>query len=302
MDYRADIVHRWRKKYKINAMKEINLFLTKDRTWVSNKSLMDTLLSIGADNCDILYIHTSLSFGIPNPDLKKSLLLEELLNVIKRLEVRTICMPTFTFSFCNGKSFCPESTPSRMGVLNEFFRKQEGVLRSNDPLMSVALAGKDKELVTDIGNSSCGACSTFDLLRHRDNVKFLFLGPKIGDCMTYMHYLEWLYSVDYRYERTFRGIVTHGNENKEEEYTLFVRYKSVRPNDNSYTYEQRMYENGTALTAQYGDGSISIVGEREASEEYLRCLKENPYFFVDFDNGEFIKDKTFTLNSEMVAL
>lgn len=283
-------------------MNEVNLFLAKDGNWVTNKSIIDTLLSLGADKCDTLYIHTSLSFGTPNPDLKKKELLGELLNVIKALGVKTICMPTFTFSFCNGMDYNPATSSSRMGVLNEFFRKQEGVIRSADPLMSVALMGEDKDLVTGVGHVSCGENSTFDKLRHRDNVKFLFLGPKIGDCLTYMHYMEWLYSVDYRYNRVFRGNVTFGDKTSVEEYALFVRYKSVIPNTASYDYEQKMYDNGTAFVAKCGDGTISIVDEKNASVEYKKCLDENPYYFVDFENGLFVKDKTFRLDHEMVAM
>ena len=283
-------------------MNEVNLFLAKDGKWVTNKSMIETLLSLGADKCDILYIHTSLSFGTPNPDLKKKAMLSELLNVIKELGVKTVCMPTFTFSFCNGLDYNPATSTSRMGVLNEFFRKQEGVIRSADPLMSVALLGEDKDLVTGVGHVSCGENSTFDKLRHRDNVKFLFLGPKIGDCLTYMHYMEWLYSVDYRYNRIFRGNVTIGDKTSIEEYALFVRYKSVVPNTASYDYEQKMYDNGTAFVAKCGDGTISIVDEKDASVEYKKCLDENPYYFVNFENGVFVKDKTFKLDHEMVAM
>ena len=283
-------------------MNEVNLFLAKDGKWVTNKSMLETLLSLGADQCDTLYIHTALSFGQPNPLLKKSGLLGELLNVIKALGVKTICMPTFTFSFCNGLDYNPATSASRMGVLNEFFRKQEDVIRSADPLMSVALLGEDKDLVMGVGHVSCGENSTFDKLRHRDNVKFLFLGPKIGDCLTYMHYMEWLYSVDYRYNRIFRGNVTIGDKTSVEEYALFVRYKSVIPNTASYDYEQKMYDNGTAFIASCGDGTISSVDEKNASIEYKKCLDENPYYFVEFENGVFVKDKTFKLEHEMVAM
>lgn len=286
----------------MNIMKEVNLFLAKDGKWVTNKSMIESLLSIGSDKCDILYIHTSLNFGLPNPLLKKKELLSELLNVIKQLGVKTVCMPTFTFSFCNGLDYDPTTSASRMGVLNEFFRKQENVIRSADPLMSVALLGEDKDLVTGIGHISCGENSTFDKLRHRENVKFLFLGPKIGDCLTYMHYLEWLYSVDYRYNRIFRGSVAINGKTSVEEYVLFVRYRSVLPNTASYDYEQKMYDNGTALIAPCGDGTISIVDEKSASVEYKKCLDENPYYFVNFDNGMFVKDKTFKLDHDMVAM
>ncbi len=283
-------------------MNEINLFLAKNGEWVSNKTMVDKLLSIGADKCDILFIHTSLSFGQPNPQLKKKELLGELLNVIKALGVKTVCMPTFTFSFCNGVDYDPANSSSRMGVLNEFFRKQEGVIRSNDPLMSVALYGEDKDLVTGVGHFSCGENCTFDKLRHRDNVKFLFLGPRIGECLTYMHYLEWLYNVDYRYQRVFRGNVTVNGVTKPEEYALFVRYNGVTPNDYSFVYEQRMYDKGLAFTTNCGDGTISVVGEKEASAEYRLCLDENPHVFIDLREGKLVQDKTFIIDREMVAM
>lgn len=283
-------------------MKEVNLFLAKNGTWVTNKTMLESLLSIEADKCDTLYIHTALSFGTPNLQLRKKELLSEILGVIKELGVKTVCMPTFTFSFCNGLEYDPATSPSKMGVLNEFFRKQEGVIRSCDPLMSVALLGEDKDLVTGIGHISCGDNSTFDKIRHRDNVKFLFLGPKIGDCLTYMHYLEWLYSVDYRYNRVFRGKVTINGNSSIEEYSLFVRYNSVVPNTASYEYEQIMYDNGSALITSCGDGTISIVDEKSASAEYKKCLDKDPYYFVDFVNDIFVKDKTFKLEHEMVAM
>lgn len=283
-------------------MNEVNLFLAKDGSWVTNKSLLETLLSIEADKCDTLFIHTSLSFGQPNPQLKKKELLGELLNIIKALGVKNICMPTFTFSFCNGVSYDPSSSASRMGALNEYFRKQEGVIRSADPLMSVALMGEDTDLVRKIGHESCGANSTYDMLRHRDNVKFLFLGPKIGECMTYMHYLEWLYGVEYRYDRTFRGEVTIDGRVREEEYVLFCRYNGVTPSAGTFVFEQKMYDNNEAFITKVGDGSISIVEEKYAAKRYKACLEENPYSFVDLENGVLTKDKTYKPLGEVVAM
>jgi aminoglycoside 3-N-acetyltransferase len=284
-------------------MEKINLFLDNDKQWVTNIDLLNKLKAINADESDILFIHSSLSFGAPNMELKKKELLQVLFDVILEVKVKTICMPTFTFSFCNGNDYNPETSNSKMGVLNEFFRKQEGVIRSIDPLMSVALLGESKDIVTNIGHSSCGANCTFDKLRHtKEKVNFLFLGPKIGDCLTYMHYLEWLYSVDYRYERVFKGNVTCGQKTKEEEYNLFVRYKGVAPNTASYDYEQMMYDNNTASIIKCGNSSISIVSEENAANEYKKCLEKDKYFFVNLENNKLFQDKTFILEKEMVAM
>lgn len=280
----------------------VDLFLTKDNKWLTNVDLLNQLKQLKADECEILYIHSALTFGTPNLKLKRQELLGEIYQVLLALNVPTICMPTFTFSFCNGKEYDPISSNSRMGVLNEFFRKQDDVIRSIDPLMSVALCGKDRDLVTGIGKASIGTDSTFDKLRHRDHVKFLFLGTKIGDCFTYMHYLEWLFNTGYRYDKIFGGKITDMGQTFEDSYSLFVRYHEVIPNKGSYSYEQMMYNNGDANITYFGDSTISIVEEKVASKAYKVCLEENPYYFVDIKNDELIKDKTFILEKEMIAL
>ena len=283
-------------------MQIVNLFLTQSKEWITNIDLLEKLRKLKADECEILYIHSAISFGTPNTDLKRKELLGEIYETLLTLKVSTICMPTFTFSFCNGKDYDPIHSGSKMGALNEYFRKQDGVIRSVDPLMSVALYGKDKDLVTEIGHSSIGENSTFDKIRHKDHVKFLFLGTKIGDCFTYMHYLEWLYNVDYRYDKVFQGKICRDGKEDEEAYSLFVRYHEVLPNRGSYKYEQMMYEQGIALYTNLGQSTISIVEEKTAASAYKICLEKNPYFFVDIKGGKLIKEKTFLLEKEMVAL
>lgn len=284
-------------------METIDLFLGREKTWLTNVDLYNVLCGLGANDCDVLFIHTALSFGTPNPQLKKKQILQAILDVIDALNVKTVCMPTFTFSFCNGENYDVSASASHMGVLNEYFRKQPDVIRSIDPLMSVALKGEEKYLVENIGHASCGADSTYDMLHRRGKgVKFLMLGAKIGDCMTYMHYMEWLFSVDYRYERAFNGFVTIGDRTYRDEYVFFARYKNVIANANSYIYEQRLYDKNFAQITKFGDSTISIVGENEAVDEYFKCLQENSHFFVDFDGGALIKEKTYAPSGTVVAM
>lgn len=283
-------------------MKEIKLFFDRQGKPITNIDFLNTLEQIKANDCDILYIHSALTFGIPNPELKRTEILEELYTVILKLNVSNILMPTYTFSFCNGKIYDPISSKSKMGALNEYFRVRDGIERSNDPLLSVAFKGKKMELINQIGVESIGKNSNFDLIRKQKNVKFLFLGTRIGDCFTYMHYLEWLYNVDYRYNRSFKGIVIENNKEIEKEYFLFVRYNGVTPNNGSYIYEQNMYDKGIAKRNLIGDNAISIVEESLAADYYKECLIMDPYFFVNINPDFKKKDKTFILDKEMVAL
>ena len=53
----------------------MNLFYTKDNTPVSEKNIIETLDKLKIWDTEYLYIHTGLSFGTPNPNIKKKELL-----------------------------------------------------------------------------------------------------------------------------------------------------------------------------------------------------------------------------------
>jgi aminoglycoside 3-N-acetyltransferase len=245
-------------------MKEILLFTGKNGS-VTNKDLFEALQKLGAQNADVLYIHTALKFGTPNLLIPKKQLLFEILEVIKSLNVSTLIFPTYTFSFCNGNIFDVQNSKTPMGLLNDFVRSQEGAIRSIDPLMSNVLIGKHKEFVTNIGNSSIGDNSTFDLIHRTSlNVKFLFLGPSIGDCYTYMHYIEERVNAPYRYNKCFKGIITDKGHSYEDSFDLFVRYSNAFPGAGSYIYENILIEREEAKRIALGDGLITITDEKKS--------------------------------------
>jgi aminoglycoside 3-N-acetyltransferase len=281
-------------------MQEIKLFQTNTNAWVTNHDLLRAMELADAHKSKILYIHTGLSFGVPNPALQKTELLEILLQLILELGVPTICVPTFTFSFCNGLDFDPERSKSKMGVLNEYIRKQPGAIRSIDPLLSVALLGEDTDLVTGIGHESIGEKSTFNKLHSRENVRFLFLGAELGSCFTYMHYIEKFLNVDYRYDREFSGKITSGNNSYVDTFTLFVRYRNIFPGKGSYVYEDMMVKTGKAKKSPCGNSFITTVEEAPAFEIYKKLIEDDPRFFLD-PASVLDFDKTFEVK-DMVTL
>ncbi len=281
-------------------MKPFNLFYSTNNEWVTNHDLLDSLKRVNAHESSILYIHSGLSFGIPNPNIPKNEILWILLDTILALNVPTICVPTFTFSFCNGIDFDVQNSKSKMGALNEFIRKQPGTIRSVDPLMSVALIGKDIDIATGIGHESIGKDSTFEKLHHRDNVRFLFLGTRPGDCFTYMHYIEKFVNARYRYDRDFTGKITDGKNSYKDTFTLFVRYRNVFPGNGSYYYEDILSKKGLSRTCELGNSFITTIEEPPAFEIYKDLFDKDHNFFIDLSS---IHDynKTFEVQN-MVAL
>ncbi|MFZ4520726.1 MAG: AAC(3) family N-acetyltransferase [Bacteroidales bacterium] len=281
-------------------MKEKILFNSKSGG-VTSLDFLSALRSIDADKADVLYIHTALNFGVP-AGLQKRELLDSLLETLNELGVATVIFPTYTFSFCNGTGYNVQSSKTPMGLLNDYARQQPNAIRSVDPLMSNALIGKHTEFVTDIGKCSVGKNSTFDLLHNtRLKVKFLFLGPKIGDCFTFMHYIEEREGVPYRYNRVFTGEITNGTNCFEDSYELFVRYGNVKPGPGSYIYENILLEKGIAKRKRVGDGMITIVDEQPAYGCYVDLLKMSPSFYISEPFDEKSKTTVFEVTN-MVAL
>lgn len=268
---------------------------------VTRSDFYESLCRSGAADAEVLYIHSALTFGKPSKTLSRAQLLEELNDVILELGVNTICMPTFTFSFCNGVDFDVQTSKSQMGALNESFRRRSDVFRSEEPLMSVAAAGLDLDLVTDLGIESTGLDSTFDKLSKRKDVKFLFLGVHPGDCFTYMHYLEWKAGVPYRYNRDFTGKVASNGLVSTVTKKLFVRYNGVLPNSASYTYGDSLMEQGHLQRIEVGDSNLSCVSLLPAENLYLDLLAADPnYFITDPFNPDLVNEEFNVTN--MVAL
>ena len=282
-------------------MKTTKLFCARDGAVVTTDDLVAALDAVRAADGQVLFMHTSLSFGSPNPELGREGLLQVLYETIRGLGVPTLCVPTFTFSFCNGEDYDVARTRSEMGALNEYIRRRPEAVRSVDPLMSVALVGADRDLVETLGHASIGADSNFDKLSRRPGVKFLFLGAQLGDCFTYMHYLEWRLKVPYRYSRAFTGRITQQGRTYTDTYELFVRYRGVTPGRGSHAYAELLATRGLLASAPLGDRQLSCVAEPDARAVYAELLERDPNFFLERPFVRAEVDEAFE-RRKMVAL
>tara|TARA_Y100000590_G_scaffold467624_1_gene647161 strand:- start:6261 stop:7103 length:843 start_codon:yes stop_codon:yes gene_type:complete len=268
----------------------MNLFYNKTTsTWVKDTDIKKALDNLSIDDYDTIYVHSGLTFGIPNLEIKRRDILRNIIEIFMNYHFNCICFPTFTFSFCNYKDFDLFSSKTKMGALNEYFRNQEGVIRSKDPLLSHAVYGSEK-IINNLGNQSIGNNSTFEHIYNEKNVAFLFFGANLHECFTYMHYLEWIKKVDFRYNRKFKGKILNKDKVEEAEYELFVRYKNVTPSiKNGILYEETLKEKNLMKCENLGLGNIALVDKDKATDLYLDFLKKDKYFFIE---GKFNKSDT----------
>lgn len=280
-------------------MKDTTLFRSRDE--VTTSTLLRCLESVDAGDCRLLYVHSELSFGKPNPELGKTGLLQAVVETLQALGVPTIVVPTFTFSFCNGVGYDVTGSRSKMGALNEYIRRLPEAERSIDPLMSAAALGADKQVVRNLGHHSIGADCTFDKIHKAGNARFLFLGVAAAKCFTYTHYVEERLRVPYRYDREFTGSITDSDRRYDDTYTLYVRYNGVVPGS-STKFEDFMVREGLMKKVACGDNFVSSIAEPVAYDTIAGKIREDANYFLAEPYWLDRKDTRFEVKGEMVAL
>lgn len=270
----------------------LKLFQYGQNQWVTCDDVRKALRDVKAEQCKVLFLHTELSFGRPAPGLKRAQLCDALLQIVRELGVETLVFPTFTFSYGNREDFDVRTTPTKMGMLNEYVRKLPEAVRSVDPMMSVAILGKNKDLLDITGVKSLGEGSIFDNLHHTEDVRFLFFGTRLGMCGTHMHYVEEALRVPYRYDMDFYGKVTdHAGNIHEDHRILFVKYRDIQPCV-PLSFEEMLMDKGVLEHTTLGSNHVFSITEEDTYREVANALRANVNAFLaePYDTHPFVKE------------
>jgi aminoglycoside 3-N-acetyltransferase len=109
----------------------------------------------------------------------------------------TLMMPTLPFAGSaidyakSNRTFNPLTTPSRVGLLTEIFRRFPDVKRSIHPTHPIAIWGACENRWIEnhgLADTPCGRDTPFDFLFQR-NGKIILAGVTI-ECLTFFHYAE----------------------------------------------------------------------------------------------------------------
>jgi aminoglycoside 3-N-acetyltransferase len=269
----------------------LELFVCNNKS-ITYGDILDSLLAVDADQCDVLLLHTAMKFGTMAKGLKRTELCRIMYDIICQLGVKTLIFPTFTFSFANKEDYDVCHSRSYMGILNEYVRKREDSIRSMDPLLSVCVIGENKSLAESSGDSSMGKGSFYDRLHNTDNVRIAFLGADELICNTHLHYVEECVNVPYRYHLSMTGniIDPDGNARKVTQ-KLFVTYRDVITGGHREFYDELISENRMKKVF-LGESSISCFREPDIYEHEKKYLKKDINYFLaePYDTHPLVKE------------
>jgi aminoglycoside 3-N-acetyltransferase len=183
-----------------------------DRAFLGPADVDNALAACGVGAGDVLFLHSdailTAQFPPAAPEERYDMLIDA---VLARLgDAGTLVMPTFTYSFTRDEPFDVDLSPSTVGTITEHFRKRQGVLRSANPMFSVAAFGRFAHVfATSRANECFGRDTAFAKLHQLDG-KICCAGCSF-DRATFVHYVEERSAVEYRSFKKFTGKVVRAD-------------------------------------------------------------------------------------------
>lgn len=250
-------------------------------TWDYSKSdLIKGLKNIGLKNGDLVFIHISYGLlgrvkdGNTNEDICK-IILDSFQTVLG--DSGTLLVPTYTYSFCENKIFDVNNTPSIIGPFPEFFRIQKNVIRSQDPIFSVAgLGPKADKLLTNLSHTCFGKDSIYDrLIKHGGKICLLGLGLQWS---TFRHHIEESIGIPTRFVKQFSGKILWNGKIREETWDYYVRHLNNNCYPDGHRLEEKIKKNDLYKISKIGRGEISCIDSKVYFKFGYKELQKDPWF------------------------
>ena len=249
------------------------------------KSLKGALLAVGLKKGDIVFSHVGMGFlGYPSEgkglDSMFKVICDAFFDVLG--PEGTWLVPTYTYSFCRGEDYDVQNSPSTVGLFTEKFRKLPGVQRSEEPIFSVAGMGlKAKELFSNLPDECFGKDCIYDrLVKHGASICNIGVGFRYA---TFVHYVEQLAGVPYRFMKTFKGsIINNGAVRKNVSMHYYVRTGL----DDQTTFpdlrrlEKEAREAGKCKSHAVGRGEVTLIKCKDLLDLCVAGIKKDPWYLA----------------------
>ena len=264
-------------------MKQLNISTKLERSLKKLNFKSSDNVYVGINLGNIFFNDLRTLFRGKKPNIEK--IRSECSNIVFKTLINyfnkgNIIFPTFYYEYFKTRRYNKFTSPSSLGYFENFIIKQKKVIRSQHPIFSIAVYGKNKHsLVNPSGPFSFGVQSPFNNFLNQ-NVIFLNLGIKFRDTCTYRHHLEHLNGVNHRYYKAVNGKLFRGGEYvKETSYSL-VRFHSLTSKKAEYKIENILKKNSKIKeTNKYG----FYVSKIRSSDVYnlgMKSLYKDPSFFM----------------------
>lgn len=194
----------------------------------------------------------------------------------------TMLLPAFSFSFPGNEDFDPQATPSIPGEWSssleflEYFRSLPEVLRSADPILSVAGQGPAAErLLTRLPNTSYGEDCLYERLV-KAGAKICGIGVGLAEA-PFVHYVEEAVGVPFRYKKLFTGRIRQNGKLSKQGWITSVPIQAANGLPDGTRLEKMARSEGRCLVADVGLGEVVSIDCSSFYELISREIARDPW-------------------------
>nr|WP_085061098.1 HAD-IIIC family phosphatase [Campylobacter jejuni] len=160
----------------------------------------------------------------------------------------------------------------------EYFQKQTGVKRTNDPIFSFAIKGAKEELFLKDTTSCFGENCVYEVLT-KENGKYMTFG---GQGHTLTHYAEEQFNVFYRYHKIFSGIlIDENNISYNKTISYYVRKLDISSEPNLINIINIVNNTKNFKKNNFAGDHINIYNAKEYIEILWKKLDINQTILIE---------------------
>lgn len=252
----------------------------------NKKNFFEVFKKIGIQKGDSVFLSTNLGIlGVPDTNNKNYLLTTSrwVLSSLKEIigKEGNIFVPTYTYSFAKKKLFDPKKTKADIGYFPNHFLKQKNIERSIDPMMSISGVGPNaKKILLKPYKESFGKNCIFERFLKIKNLKCCHIG--LGhNWIPFIHYLDWLNKVPFRFNKTFSGYIKTNYGKKIIKWIFFARYLRKETVVNGYKIGLKAKKKGLYRKASIGKSIIYTINYSSFFKLAKKLTKNNKWLTVN---------------------
>lgn len=190
-----------------------------------------------------------------------------------------ILIPTFTYNFCKKKFVNLDSDKSEVGMFSELTRKLKNGHQTSHPIFSFKIFGNEYKYFENSDNNTCfGPNSLFDRFK-KVNGKIVFLGCDF-DRMTFIHFVEEAYKVNYRFIKRFKGKIQFDKKIKKVDVKYFVQKSNFKKKLDLNSLYDLMMKYKKIKSFELGRFNVVVVNSIDVEKYALKGLKKNNSFLL----------------------
>lgn len=193
-----------------------------------NKKLFHLFKSLKIKKSDKIIIHSNIAGLLQFYSAKREVISEIFLSHLKKYlgKKGIIAIPTYNYQFTKNKSFDLKKTLSQVGFFGNYLIKKKWNNRTQDPIFSHIVSGKFENFDFEAINSEAFGEKSFFNYAEKENFKIVCFCCSIKT-ITYLHYIEHLLQLPYRYIKKFKGYFIKGNKRHKIIYKYNVGKKKI---------------------------------------------------------------------------